>query len=60
MTPLDQQTLQRLFALWADNAQALANGDPIHSDVHTKGLAIVRNAFDEVARAHTHKARCES
>jgi hypothetical protein len=42
---------QRLFSLWADAAQALANGDPINTaDVHAEADAIINAAFAAQAR----------
>jgi hypothetical protein len=50
--PLDEQTIQRLFALWADSAQALANNDPVNvAEVRAKSRAILRET-NELAREY--------
>jgi hypothetical protein len=54
--PVDLQTLQRLFALWADSAQALANGDTVNTaEVRAKARAMLRDFADAVLRAIAHK-----
>jgi hypothetical protein len=58
---LTSQTRQRLFALWANSVQALANGDPVNAArIHAEADAILRDAFDEVVRVHAHKIRLEA
>jgi hypothetical protein len=59
--PMDLQTLQRLFALWADSAQALANGDTVNTaEVRAEARAMLRDFADAVIRAHAHKIRLEA
>ena len=54
----DEQTLQRLFALFADAVQALANRDPVNvPEIHAEGRAVMRDHDDAVIRANVHKNR---
>jgi hypothetical protein len=49
---LTAQTRQRLFALFADAAAALVNGDLVNTaEVRAQADTILRDAFDAVTRA---------
>jgi hypothetical protein len=49
---------QRLFALWADAVQAIANGDPIDTvEVHAEAAALINAAFAEQAKRRETRRR---
>ena len=49
---------QRLFSLWADSVQAIANGDAIDvAEVHAESDALIDAAFAEQAKQREARRR---
>jgi hypothetical protein len=49
---------RRLFSIWADAAQALANGDDISvAEIHREADGIINEAFGEQAKQREERRR---